>query len=455
MRSSSRKILVIGSGAREHALARALARSPSVADVVVAPGNAGTVAAGSAGLAPIRRRSLMVTMGPQAAPNPGATSAPSGGLTVPAVVEAARDEQPGLVVVGPEAPLVAGLVDALSAEGILAFGPTQGAAILEGSKAFLKELAARRGIPTAPFVTVTRFEDAEAHIRAHGAPIVVKASGLCAGKGVVVATTEEEALDAARGMLVEDHFGEAGRTVVLEDALRGEEVSVLAVCDGERFFVLPPARDHKRVGDGDTGPNTGGMGAFAPSGRLSAELLRRVEREIIEPTLAGMKEDGRTFRGVLFAGLMITPEGDPLLLEHNVRFGDPECEAILELLEGDVAELLVSAAKGTLDASAVTVAPGRAALALVLAAHGYPAAPRTGDEIRGLAEAARVPGVAVLHAGTAEKDGRIVTAGGRVLALTASGATLTEARERAYAAAALVDFDGKHYRRDIALTGSV
>ena len=433
MRSSSRKVLVIGSGAREHALARALSRSPSVAEVVVAPGNAGTVSEAAPGLAPIRRRAL------------------PGGLDVPALVEAAREERPDLVVVGPEAPLVAGLVDALSADGILAFGPTKAAAILEGSKAFLKDLAAREHIPTAPFVTVTRFEDAAAHIRAHGAPIVVKASGLCAGKGVVVATTEEEALDAARGMLVEDRFGEAGRTVVLEDALRGEEVSVLAVCDGERFFVLPPARDHKRVGDGDTGPNTGGMGAFAPSGKLSAELLARVEREILEPTLAGMKKDGRTFRGVLFAGLMITPEGDPLLLEHNVRFGDPECEAILELVGGDLAELLASAAAGAIDPSAVTIAEGRAALALVLAAHGYPASPRAGDEIRGLEEAARVPGVAILHAGTAEKDGRIVTAGGRVIAVTASGASLTEARERAYAAAALIAFDGKHHRSDIAL----
>lgn len=432
MRTASRKVLVIGSGAREHALARGLARSASVAEVVVLPGNAGTVTEAAPGRAAIRRRSLRA------------------GLTVEAIVAAAKDERPDLVVVGPEAPLVDGVVDALQEEGVLAFGPTRAAARLEGSKAFLKELAAAEGIPTAPFVTVTRFEDAEAHIREHGAPIVVKASGLCAGKGVVVATTVEEALDAARAMLVEGRFGEAGKTVVLEDALSGEEVSVLAICDGERYFVLPPARDHKRAFDGDTGPNTGGMGAYAPSARLSPELLGRVEREIIAPTLAGMKRAGATFRGVLFAGLMITPAGDPFLLEHNVRFGDPECEAILELIDGDLAELLTGAARGALDPSAVTIAKDRAALALVLAAHGYPASPRTGDEIRGLEEAAKVPGVAVLHAGTAEKEGRVVTAGGRVLAITASGATLAEARARAYEAAARIRFDGEHHRTDIA-----
>ncbi len=427
---ASRKMLVVGSGAREHALARALARSYSVSEVLMLPGNAGTVDLGTHDRAGIRRRPL------------------EGPLTVEAIVDAAMHERPDLVVIGPEAPLVAGVVDALAAAGFLAFGPTKDAAELEGSKAYLKALAVREGIPTAPYVAVTRFEDAEAHIRAHGAPIVVKASGLCAGKGVVVATTEAEALAAARAMLVDGAFGDAGKTVILEDALRGTEVSVLAICDGERFCVLPPARDHKRVGDGDTGPNTGGMGAFAPA-PLPPGLLERVEREILAPTLAGMRKDGRPFRGVLFAGLMITPEGAPFLLEHNVRFGDPECEAIMELVTGDLAKLLASAARGELDPAVIQITSG-AALALVLAAPGYPAAPRTGAPISGLDEAAAIEGVSVLHAGTAEKDGRLVTAGGRVLAITASANTLAEARDRAYRAAACVSFEGMHYRKDIA-----
>jgi phosphoribosylamine--glycine ligase len=402
---------------------------------VGAPGNAGTPEA-AAGRAPIRRGAL------------------DGGLTPESIVALARREGADLVVVGPEGPLVAGAADALAAAGILVFGPTRAAAELEGSKAFLKRFATRHGIPTAPYVIVTTFAEAEAEIRRRGAPIVVKADGLCAGKGVVVAATVDEALEAARAMLVDHVFGAAGDAVILEDVIPGVEASVHAVSDGERLLVLPAARDHKRVGDGDTGPNTGGMGAFAPisgSGALSPALLARVEREILVPTLDGMRAEGRPFRGALFAGLMITPAGEPFLLEHNVRFGDPECEVLMALLEGDVAELLASAARGALDAGAATVAEGRHALALVLAAAGYPGAPRAGDVISGVPRAAEAVQVAVHHAGTAWRDGALVTAGGRVLAVTATGDSLDEARRRAYAAAGAIHFDGMIFRQDVGL----
>jgi len=397
----------------------------------VAPGNTGTAQEKGPGQAGIRR-----------APMPS-------GLTPEASVDLAKREGADLVVVGPEAPLCAGVVDALADAGILAFGPRKKAAVLEGSKAFLKELASRHRIPTAPFVIVRSIEEADAAIRERGAPLVVKADGLCAGKGVVVAGSVDEALAAAREMLVERRFGDAGAAVILEDLVRGDEVSVHAVTDGRSLLVLPAARDHKRVGDGDTGPNTGGMGAFAPSPLVTESLAERIEREILAPTIAGMREEGAPFQGVLFAGLMITPAGDPVLLEHNVRFGDPECEVLMALLDGDVAELLASAARGELDPNSVRVAEDRHALTVILAASGYPAAPRAGDAITGLDEAGAVEGVVVHHAGTREQDGRIVTAGGRVLAVTAEGRSLAEARDRAYRAARSIAFDGVKMRSDI------
>jgi phosphoribosylamine--glycine ligase len=272
---------------------------------------------------------------------------------------------------------------------------------------------------------------------------------LCAGKGVVVAQTIDEALQAARSMLVERRFGEAGQAIVLEELIRGEEASVHAISDGERIFILPAARDHKRVGTGDRGPNTGGMGAYAPTPLIGPELMRRIEETILQPTIDAMRAEGRPFRGTLFAGIMVTPQGDPILLEHNVRFGDPECEVLMALIEGDVAGLLASAARGALDASRIRVAQDRAALVVVLAAEGYPAAPRAGDAIDGLAEAAGVDDTVVHHAGTRLVDGSIVTSGGRVLAITSTGRSMHEARERAYRAARAIHFDGMHFRMDI------
>jgi phosphoribosylamine--glycine ligase len=420
----SKQVLVVGSGAREHALAVRLLESPSISRVIVAPGNAGTSGA---------------QLGISGKVLESASGDP---------LQIARSAGVDLAVIGPEVPLCAGLVDELSAAGIPSFGPTRAAARLEGSKAFMKEFAARHRIPTASFEIVRDPAELEAKVRSFRDAPVVKADGLAAGKGVTVAETHDEAIAVAKRMLSGELFGDAGKTVVLEERLPGQEASVHLISDGERFFVLPTAQDHKRIFDGDRGPNTGGMGAYAPAPLMNADLAERVRREILEPAVLGMKEDGVPYRGALFAGLFVTPAGDPMLLEFNVRFGDPETEVLMNTTRGDLYEALLAAARGALD-PALLEPSGEHALCVVLAAEGYPENARKGDVIRGVEAAGALDGVRVYHAGTAISNGELVTSGGRVLAVTARGASLVEAHARAYAAVERIEFRGMQYRRDI------
>ena len=413
-------ILVIGSGGREHALCWTIAASPLADHVYCAPGNAG-----------IAEDAECVAI---------AASDPRG------IVEFCRRAAIDFVVVGPEAPLVAGLVDALEGEGIAAFGPSAAAAALEGSKGFMKDLCAREGIPTAAYRRFSDAAAAKAWIAAQGAPIVVKADGLAAGKGVVVAATLAEAnaaVDAALG----GRFGAAGAEIVVEECLQGEEASFFALVDGTNALPLASAQDHKRAHDGDTGPNTGGMGAYSPTPAMTPPLEGAVMERIVLPTVRAMARDGRPFKGVLYAGLMLTEAG-PKLLEYNVRFGDPECQVLMMRLKSDLLPALIAARDGILKDVDLRWYD-ESALCVVMAAKGYPEEPLRGTEIRGLAAAAMDPEVKIFHAGTRRDGERIIADGGRVLGITARGVDLGAARQRAYAAVDKIDWPDGFCRRDI------
>ncbi len=413
-------VLLIGSGGREHALAWKLSASPLLTKLYCAPGNGGI--AEVAECVPI----------------------PIGDHT--AVIRFCKDNAIDLVVVGPEAPLVAGLVDDLTTAGIKCFGPKQAAAQLEGSKGFTKDLCADFDIPTAAYGRFSNAASAKAYIAGEKLPIVVKADGLAAGKGVTIATTRAEA-DAAIDACFAGAFGKAGSEVVVEEFLAGEEASFFALVDGKHALALVPAQDHKRVGDCDTGPNTGGMGAYSPAAVMTVEMTERTMREIILPTVAAMAARGTPFKGVLFAGLMITAEG-PKLIEYNTRFGDPETQVLMMRLKSDLLPALLASVDGVLDKFDVRWHDD-AALTVVMAANGYPGSPEVGTEIKGLAAAAAVDGVQIFHAGTRRDGDRLLAQGGRVLNVTARGKTVAEAQARAYAAAARVNWPGGFYRRDI------
>ena len=415
------KVLVVGSGGREHALAWAIGGSPLCGRLYCAPGNAGI--AQEAECVPI----------------------PAGDID--RLVGFARAEAIDFVVVGPEAPLVDGLADRLEEAGIMTFGPSAKAAILEGSKGFMKDLCARHGIPTAPY---KRFGDAAGaadYIRERGAPIVVKADGLAAGKGVVVARSTAEALQAIDDMMVGRVFGPAGGEVVVEDCLVGEEASFIALVDGTHAVPLASSQDHKAVGEGDTGPNTGGMGAYSPAPVVTQAMEEDIMARIVRPIVAGMAAEGRPIKGTLYAGLMVTADG-PQLLEVNARFGDPECQPLMMRLRSDVLPALVAARDGVLDSFDLRWHDD-AALCVVMATKGYPGEYAKGSEIRGLDRAGALPGVHVFHAGTVEREGRIHAVGGRVLGITALGADIAEAQRRAYAAVDAIDWPEGFCRRDI------
>ena len=414
------KLLVIGSGGREHAIAWRLAQSPRVSRVYVAPGNAGTA----------REDGLF---------NVDITA-------IPDLVKFAKDEAIHVTVVGPEGPLAAGVVDAFKAEGLRIFGPAKEAAQLEASKDFAKRFMQRHGIPTAQSRTFTDSQQARAYIAEHGVPIVIKADGLAAGKGVVVAHEVQEALQAVDMMLSGNKLGEAGHRVVIEDFMEGEEASFIVMVDGKNILPLASSQDHKRIFDGDQGPNTGGMGAYSPAPVVTPEVHNRAMREIIAPVVKGMAAEGMPYVGFLYAGLMIDGHGTPRVVEFNCRLGDPETQPILLRLKSDLLELVEHAIDGTLDRVEAQW-DRRAAIGVVLAAAGYPDTPKKGDAIRGLPK--NEEDFHIFHSGTAEKNGNVVTNGGRVLCVTALGDKVKIAAERAYQVVDEIRFDGMQYRRDI------
>lgn len=417
------KILLLGSGGREHALAWKCAQDPRVETVFVAPGNAG-----SATEAKCENVALDILNNDQ-------------------LVQFAKDKGIDLTIVGPEAPLVNGVVNAFTAAGLKIWGPTQYAAQLEGSKAFAKDFLARHNIPTAFYKVFTDTDEALAYVREKGAPIVIKADGLAAGKGVIVAMTLQEAEDAITDMLSGNAFGSAGSRVVVEQFLEGEEASFIVMVDGTHALPMATSQDHKRIGDADTGPNTGGMGAYSPAPVVTPDVHARVMREVIEPTVAGMAAEGHPYTGFLYAGLMIDASGAPRVIEFNCRFGDPETQPIMVRLQSSLVELVERGLEQKLDETSAQWDP-RASLGVVMAAGGYPADVRKGDPIHGLDQAARLPGK-VFHAGTTLKDGQVVTSGGRVLCATALGQTVSEAQANAYALVQAVSWEGEYHRNDI------
>ncbi|MGO1120285.1 phosphoribosylamine--glycine ligase [Rhodovibrionaceae bacterium A322] len=417
------KILVVGGGGREHALCWSLAASPDCSALYCAPGNAGIAE--------------------------DATCVDIGAEDIDALVAFAKEKAINLVVVGPEAPLVLGLVDRLQAEGILAFGPSQAAARLEGSKGFMKDICAKYGIPTAAYQRFTDPADAKAFAAKLGAPVVVKADGLAAGKGVTVAMSLEEANEAIEDALVGGRFGAAGHEVIVEEFLEGEEVSLFGLCDGKKALVLPSAQDHKRVHDGDLGPNTGGMGAYSPAPIFTAEIAARACEETIDRLLSAMAAEGCPFVGILFAGLMITPAGEVKLIEYNVRFGDPECQVLLSRLDSDLLPVLTAAAQGDLGNQTLTFSQDKA-LVVVLAAEGYPGSYAKNTVIEDLAEASAADNLTIFHAGTGRSEqGDLISTGGRVLGVTAMGASVAQAQQRAYDAIDKISWPQGFCRRDI------